>query len=186
VGQIEQQTCPRRMYDFGPWKREENLDHWERRKDGADVRKCSFCGSMHPDDFMAAAKAGAELGPTHKSSKVHVHDLPSTAPGRLRIVGSGNHPGAGLTAYKELSKEHRRAVRAEYRRGKRFPDDYRQGYFLLAPTRPTTEGKFYFQHLSEEQQHEFIDLLNAKALTIGYPGRFYRLPFFIQVGSKSS
>lgn len=40
--------------------------------------------------------------------------------------------------------------------------------------------KFYFQHLSEDQMHEFIDLYNAKprAFKIGYPGYFYVLPFF--------
>ncbi len=41
------------------------------------------------------------------------------------------------------------------------------------------EAKFYFQHLSEVQCHDFIDLLNAKAMKIGYPGHFYTRPFFI-------
>lgn len=39
-------------------------------------------------------------------------------------------------------------------------------------------GKFYFQHLSAEQRQEFVDLLNARTMNIGYPGRFYVLPFF--------
>lgn len=46
-------------------------------------------------------------------------------------------------------------------------------------TRETDWGKFYFQHLSEAQKRRFIELMNGK-LTIGYPGHFYRLPFFIQ------
>lgn len=41
--------------------------------------------------------------------------------------------------------------------------------------------KFYFQHLSEEQMKELIDLLNARKLNIGYPGHFYRLPYFMRV-----
>lgn len=40
-------------------------------------------------------------------------------------------------------------------------------------------GKFYFQHLSQEQQIKFIDLLNAKKLNLDYPGHFYAKPFFI-------
>ncbi len=39
--------------------------------------------------------------------------------------------------------------------------------------------KFYFQHLDEAQQIEFVELLNGRELNIGYPGRFTRLPFFV-------
>ncbi|WP_298798802.1 hypothetical protein [Pseudonocardia sp. 73-21] len=57
-----------------------------------------------------------------------------------------------------------------------------KAYVVLA----TGEAKFYFQHLNEAQRHEFIRLLNAKTLNIGYPGRFYRLPFFIAVDPGST
>ena len=33
---------------------------------------CSYCGSMDPEDFMAAVRNGAEVGPTDKSYKVYV------------------------------------------------------------------------------------------------------------------
>lgn len=46
----------------------------------------------------------------------------------------------------------------------------------------TDNPKFYFQHLSAEQRHEFIQLLNAKVVNFGYPGHFTVLPFFIGVG----
>lgn len=42
-------------------------------------------------------------------------------------------------------------------------------------------AKFYFQHLSPEQRREFIARLNAQTMNIGYPGHFYRLPFFVRV-----
>lgn len=45
----------------------------------------------------------------------------------------------------------------------------------------STEGKFYYQHLDEEQRKEFIDLLNQRKVNIGYPGHFYILPFFISI-----
>lgn len=43
------------------------------------------------------------------------------------------------------------------------------------------ETKFYFQHLSDEQRREFVDLLNEKRVQIGYPGHFYVRPFFVSV-----
>jgi hypothetical protein len=42
-----------------------------------------------------------------------------------------------------------------------------------------SHAKFYFQHLSEEQMQEFIDLLNQKKMNIAEPGYFYSRPFFI-------
>ena len=41
------------------------------------------------------------------------------------------------------------------------------------------EAKFYYQHLSPEQQVEFVELYNTKRMHVGYPGRFYRWPFFM-------
>jgi hypothetical protein len=48
------------------------------------------------------------------------------------------------------------------------------------------DGKFYFQHLSVEQQQRFIDLLNAKKINIGVPGYFYARPFFIAVPAAAA
>lgn len=115
-------TCPRRMSDFGPWKREEGLDDFTKGHGIiGQARGCTFCGSMAPDDFMEAVRTGAEIGPTDKTYKAYVQ---------------GWKPNG------------------------------------------TNGGKFYFQHLSQEQREEFITLLNAKTIHIGYPGHFYVLPFF--------
>lgn len=38
--------------------------------------------------------------------------------------------------------------------------------------------KFYFQHLDDRQKNDFVDLLNAQKVLLGYPGRFYVPPFF--------
>lgn len=40
-------------------------------------------------------------------------------------------------------------------------------------------AKFYFQHLDEAQRQEFFELYRDGKLNLGYPGRFYVLPFFI-------
>lgn len=42
--------------------------------------------------------------------------------------------------------------------------------------------KFYYQHLSGEQQQEFIDLYNSRQMVLAEPGHFYVLPFFIRTG----
>lgn len=39
-------------------------------------------------------------------------------------------------------------------------------------------GKFYFQHLDQDQQTRFIELLNQRKIKIGFPGYFYVTPFF--------
>lgn len=67
-----EQTCPRRMTDFGPWDREEGLDHWVMYKD-EELLHCDFCGSMHPDDFLKFLRDGIELGPTDKNYKAYLH-----------------------------------------------------------------------------------------------------------------
>lgn len=73
----ESQTCPRRLSDWGPWEREENLDKWDYRpalggSGEPDHLSCSFCGSMHPNDFLNAIKNGEVIGPTDKSYKAYV------------------------------------------------------------------------------------------------------------------
>jgi len=71
---METQTCPRRMSDFGPWERTEGIDNWTGRglisQDGE--ASCSFCGSLHPDTFMAWVEGGGEVGPTDKRYKAYI------------------------------------------------------------------------------------------------------------------
>lgn len=88
-------------------------DSWIDR-DG--VRHCSFCGSLHPDDFMAAIERGEEATPTDKCYKVYLR---------------------------------------------------------------SARGKFYWLHLTDEQQKKFIKLLNHNQVNIAFPGRFYVLPLFM-------
>lgn len=59
-------ACPRRVSEFGPWDRNAVDDAWTRDK------TCSFCGSMHPDEFMRLAGSGTMLTPTDKDYKVYV------------------------------------------------------------------------------------------------------------------
>jgi len=121
-------TCPRRiengmhvadspMRGAGP-----NRDTYDKGHGlVGQARGCSYCGSMHPDDFMDAVRAGKEIGPTDKSYKLYV-------------------------------------------------DDH--------------GGKFYTQHLSEEQGWEFHRLWKEHKIRWGYPGAPYR-PLYIPGPSGS-
>lgn len=55
----------------------------------------------------------------------------------------------------------------------------------IGPNPLHAERKFYFQHLSQDAQREFVDLLNAGKLRLGDPGHFYVRPFFIQRPSRT-
>lgn len=158
-------TCPRRMSEWGPWERAEGLDGYTSGHGLiGQKRGCTFCGSMHPDDFMAAARRGETLEPTDKNYKVYVQKTLSAPEINAEVE-------AAVARYVEGGLS--RAEAQDLVGGQR--DVYAHGDSI---------GKFYFQHLSNAQMLEFINLLNAKALTIGYPGYFYRTPFFVVRSSK--
>jgi hypothetical protein len=46
-------------------------------------------------------------------------------------------------------------------------------------------AKFYFQHLTDEGRDRFIKLHNSHVIKIGYPGHFYKTPFFCKKVSES-
>ena len=141
---------------------------WEARH---GQRACSYCGSMHPDDFFAAAEAGAQLGPTDKNYKVYV-DVAEPRVGQPGVFASANYDaGAGWVA---VTAENVATLPQE-------PTRPRIGDWVrVSPFSATRREKFYFQHLSDEQQQRFIDLLNARKLNIGIPGHFYQPPFFVR------
>src|SRR6202044_1854444 len=66
------QTCPRRIEDGripgSPFVGSDSVDVW-----GKD-RTCSYCGSLHPDDFIAALESGERLVPTDKNYKAYLGD----------------------------------------------------------------------------------------------------------------
>lgn len=173
----ETQTCPRRMREFGPWERGADLDRWDEER---GYRNCSFCGSLHPDDFLAAVEAGAEVGPTDKGYKAYI-DLPEKEPDSLRIVShvrGDREPSFGEGWQRrrdvDLSKVD---TRGWLRADEEWPDDE---WLLIQARGATRHAKFYFQHLSPEQVDRFIELHNSQVMKIGYPGHFYTRPFFAQ------
>ncbi len=75
----------------------------------------------------------------------------------------------------------------------RFMDLLRQGWFLgptdrsykayISHAATGRSGKFYFQHLSADQQRDFITLYNA-GLNVGYPGHLYVMPYFAKARER--
>ena len=67
------------------------------------------------------------------------------------------------------------------------PTDKSYKIYIKGEKAPKVSGavKFYFQHLSEDEKHKFIGILNDGKIKFGYPGNFYVKPFFIKrVGSS--
>lgn len=54
IRQLESQTCPRRMGEMGPWKREEKLDWWETGRWAATQEEAD----AEVADFMSSPCAG--------------------------------------------------------------------------------------------------------------------------------
>lgn len=130
----EPMTCGRRMNDFGPWERSGSLDRWQKFKSNGN-RVCSFCGSLHPDDFFALVKASAEapedavhlsvveIEPSTKRYKIYVHQ-----PGVRNAMEGGikfyihhlpRDEDGEIAVTPDQNDEYARAVRASQRRSKR-------------------------------------------------------------------
>jgi hypothetical protein len=157
----ERQTCPRRMSEYGPWQREEGQDTWTTGHGviGQDRvgLSCSFCGSLHPDRFMELVREGWTVGPTDKNYKAYL--------GRPHTDEEKTQRKAQWLAGFNGSTEETTQLAGLYDREHAFPTC-------------SQEAKFYFQHLSEDQCREFIDLHNSHQMTVGAPGHFYSRPFF--------
>jgi len=172
------QTRPRRMSDWGPWKREEGLDSWDRRGgiigQGEVGLCCSFCGSLHPDRFMDLVREGWIVTPTDKSYKAYL-GKPLTA------AEKSARKQQWMTAQYGPAQAVRTLGARDGKTSEQITADLEQEWAehhepLMA--RHGQEAKFYYQHLSESQRREFIDLVNSGQMSIGYPGHFYTLPFF--------
>lgn len=161
------QPCPRGVEaTMGVQLEHLKTSHW-REKDGT----CSYCGSLSPAQLFEAIELGYELGPTDKDYKVYV-TRPDPNAGKARIDSVANfekvEPGWLMVTAENL---------------KDLPptdgwSDLVGRWVHIGSTSAMRQDKFYFQHLSVDERKRFVELLNAKKLNIGYPGRFYVLPFF--------
>lgn len=154
----ERHTCPRRVENgmdiegalrgSGP-----NKDTYEPGHGlVGQVRGCSYCGSMSPEDFMQAVKDGKSIGPTDKSYKLYVSEPLTDEQKRERLQEQvGRYVGMGMS---EDEAKKQAAADPIFGEGEHI-------------------GKFYTQHLSEEQGFEFHMLWIDKKINWGYPGAPY-------------
>lgn len=134
-------------------------------------QSCSYCGSLHPDRFMELVREGWIVGPTDKSYKAYI-SRPLTDEEKAErkakwLAGFTDDEIAQSARDRDETPEEFRAGLADY---------YDRDLGLNEAS--GIEAKFYFQHLSDEQRTEFIELHNAQRMRIGVPGRFYVAPFF--------
>jgi len=138
---------------------------------------CSWDGSLHPDLFMSLVREGATLTPTDKNYKVYVETEVQEGAEKLRIMSRASHnPGTSPVygAYRQVKDVDLSDVNTAG-----WSDFYPEDWVQLAPIGTRRHDKFYFEHLSGDQKEEFVALLNAKKIALAFPGRFYRLPFFV-------
>lgn len=174
----QKQTCPRRMYDMGPWEREEGKDTWSLGHGPAAQdalgTSCSFCGSLHPERFMELVRDGWIVGPTDKSYKAYL-ERP------LTDEELAAHKARWLEGFTDAEIQATADDRGEtFEQAKAALDDvYDRQIARIGGAK--TEAKFYYQHLTEPQQREFVDLYNSRRMKVGYPGHFYQLPYFMEL-----
>lgn len=139
------QTCPRRVREVGPWRRDEYLDYWRRdrwnRKDNKwpsefpKPRTCSFCGGIHPEDALSLLQQGWEVGRTDKFYKRYL-----------------NPPGSAAYQQAIIQGLRERRLRTEVETTS--PPDH---------PRSSPMVKLYTMHFSEEQADRFNELLADQA-----------------------
>lgn len=153
--------CPRRLEPFCHDDGKE--DDWTMR-DG--YRACSFCGSLHPDDFFAAIEAGRMLVGTDKNYKVYV-DMPNPRAGKTVEVGSETGPAFD----RDGNPNKPDLTLLEKARG-------RYDRKIMGIAGSTVQAKFYWQHLDGAGQDRFIQLYNGKRINIEPRFGLYRTPYF--------
>jgi hypothetical protein len=180
----EQHTCPRRAENPGPWNYDTGPDTWDNRGGliGQDRvgPSCSYCGSLHPDRFMELVREGWIVGPTDKDYKAYFA-RPYTDDEKAARKQRWLESDAVARAIRDLGeRDSKTAEQIEVDIEQEWTEQ--QGPLL---TDGEQVAKFYYQHLSDEQRAEFVEMVNDGRMKIGYPGYLYRLPFFARRASAT-
>lgn len=121
-------------------------------------RSCSYCGSMHPEDLVAALNAGARLGGSDWKygwpHKFYVDDIPNPYAGRLVSRVSSSGPG-------EPKADDRARMERYVKPGGKViwtQEESRWKAKVMEPDGPTTNGKWYNEHLKDLNDEAFAEL----------------------------
>jgi hypothetical protein len=139
----------RRSDPVCPRRVEQGRDHGSENDEFLGDETCSYCGSISGDYFMRRLEAG-DVSLDPTDKNYKVYVRNKEGQPFRQTYRTDSKPFVGWH-----SPEH----------------DW--------VTREIQETKFYFQHLSKDQMIRFVELLNQKKLTIGEPGHFYRMPYFV-------
>lgn len=155
----EKFTCPRWITDRFLAA---NVDDDVWRED----MTCSYCGSVPPSVFFSSVECGCEVTPTDKDYKAYVMipDLRAGQPVQVGIDAGPAFDHEGKPNRPDLTEEE--CASGKYNRP------------IIRVAGANKRAKFYFQHLSEQEKHRFVDLLNAGTFVFAHPGHFYQLPYF--------
>src|SRR5437762_1132722 len=126
---------------------------WREPMHGEHFRRCSYCGSVHPEDLAAepawrANWADRKYGWPHKLYA----DIPNRDPDALFAVGSvhGGAPdqplGLGYVPWDDLTESQRQIYVRDHGP---FDDRYPPPRAVLFGTRANHFGKFYSVHLAD-------------------------------------
>lgn len=184
-GRTAKQTCPRRATI--PQQGTGEPDEWREDRGLAGQNRiglsCSYCGSLHPDRFMELIGEGWVVGPTDKNYKAYL-GKPLTAEDiadrKAQWLAAGN--GVPLAIRDLGARDGKDAAQIEAD----LEEEWNARHLPLLRDGCGQEAKFYYQHLSEAQRGEFIELYNARRMTVGYPGHLYVLPFFCRRDAEES
>lgn len=111
---------------------------------------CSYCGSLNPETVMKRIEAG------------DVQIIPTDKNYKAYVRNQGGE---------NFKSSHR--TDSNPWKGWGAPEH-------TWVTEERGEAKFYYPHMTAEQQERFIELVNEKKMKIGIPGHFYVLPYFIK------
>jgi hypothetical protein len=159
-------TCPRRI---------ENAISGVINKDKWSIEHiCSYCGGISSGRFLWAVEAGHKIVPTDKNYKAYVN-LPNLQYGETIEIGSSSGPVFRKNAKGELVKS--LYAPEDITDEEMINNFYKRPFFGKASQFNTF--KFYFHHLSLEEQGKFVKLFEDSKFNFAYPGKFYVKPFFM-------
>lgn len=136
--------------------------------EGMTLRSCTWCGSLHPEDFLALASKGYTVGPTDKNYKVYLMAPPDDLDDRIATMKT-------RPVYRALVEQRGQAAADEWAAA--------EGSLIMGGT---TIGKFYTQHLSPEQGDRFRALVDQRKMIVGFPGYFYARIYVPQTEAEAA
>lgn len=161
---IEFQTCPRRMTEIGPWKYEENIDHWRADRWTDNHRKARLIrkrwlrrnpNGVCSDTMDEWIWGGAVPRTCSFCGGIHPEDA-------LRLMADGWCAESTTKFYKRYLHPPgwAEAMRHNMRPDRRPADE---GDLIEIPASPVPPIKLYVQHFSREQVERFNALILARA-----------------------